>query len=295
MEIIDKEEEEFLLKPSIAITNTVPFTGKQLDLYNFLIKGAIKQLEKNYVRETFIFSYAEIKKENPRLKSEKMIKEFFKEMYEKDFEYNILGKDSSVESKVNTRAITTIKKNSDNTIEIGLEPHTIGVLRKLIMKKKNIPLPEDKLKKLGHELKEKIEKKKPKEASYAKFKINKDISYYPSKVIYELIHDYKNFMPEINIDDFKAITDTVRKYKENYNKKVIEKIREDLTGVIPGFSIELIKVGRTNVAVRITSSLKAFESFEDYYERYLKETNLIDNEMNRKMAKQIYDKGRKIK
>ena len=102
-------------------------------------------------------------------------------------------------------------------------------------------------------------------------------------------------MPEININDFKAITDTVHKYKENYNKKVIEKIREDLTGVIPGFYIELIKEGRTNVAVRIISSLKAFESFEEYYKKYLNESELQDTSENRKIAKLWYSKRGIIK
>ena len=53
-----------LFKPSMTIANSVPLSARQLDFFNYLLKGAYQQLEKNYVLDTFIFSYEEIKKFN---------------------------------------------------------------------------------------------------------------------------------------------------------------------------------------------------------------------------------------
>ena len=45
-----------LFKPSMTIANSVPLSARQLDFFNYLLKGAYQQLEKNYVLDTFIFS-----------------------------------------------------------------------------------------------------------------------------------------------------------------------------------------------------------------------------------------------
>lgn len=277
-----------LFKPSMIIANNVPLSARQHDFFNFLLKGAYEQLEKNYVRDTFVFTYSEIKDFNPRLKSLAMIDEFFQEIYNKDFEFNILGKDSTIESKVKSRFITIIKKNETNeTIEIGLEPLSINILRKMVMRKKGIPIPGEKQEKIE----ENIKHKKIKSNSYVYINITKDLTFYPSKIVYELVHDYKNFIKEIDINDFKTITNTVDKYKANYTNMVINKIQNDLEKIISNFKIELVKIGRINKLVKITSYLnKTKTSFEEDYQEWLKETGLEDTLGNKKIYQSIYDK-----
>ena len=41
-----------LFKPSMTIANSVPLSARQLDFFNYLLKGAYQQLEKNYVLDT---------------------------------------------------------------------------------------------------------------------------------------------------------------------------------------------------------------------------------------------------
>ena len=274
-----------LFKPSITIANSVPLSARQLDFFNFLLKGAYEQLEKNYVLDTFIFSYEDIKKFNPRLKSIAMIEEFFQEIYDKDFEFNILGKDSTIESKVKSRFITVIKKNNTTeTVELGLEPLSINILRKMVMKKKGIVIQETE----KNEIIETFKNKKQKSHSYVYINITKDLTFYPSKIIYELVHDYKNFIKEIDINDFKIITNTTDKYKLNYTNMVINKIQKDLEPLIKDFKIEAIKSGRAIKSIKITSSISKNNSFEDFYENYLNEAGINDNLENKKIAEKIF-------
>lgn len=275
-----------LFKPSITIANSVPLSARQLDFFNFLLKGAYEQLEKNYVLDTFIFSYEDIKKFNPRLKSVAMIEEFFQEIYDKDFEFNILGKDSTVESNVKSRFITVIKKNSTTeTVELGLEPLSISILRKMVMKKKGIAIPGEELEKIDSNKKN----KKVKSHSYVYINITKELTFYPSKIVYELVHDYKNFIKGIDINDFKTITNTVDKYKANYTNMVINKIQKDLEPLIKDFKIEGIKTGRAIRKIKITSAMSnTNNNFEEFYENYLKEINGSDTIDNKKIAERIF-------
>ena len=274
-----------LFKPSMTIANSVPLSARQLDFFNFLLKGAYEQLEKNYVLDTFIFSYEDIKKFNPRLKSVAMIEEFFQEIYDKDFEFNILGKDSTVESNVKSRFITVIKKNSTTeTVELGLEPLSISILRKMVMNKKGISIPGEELEKIDANKKN----KKQKSHSYVYINITKELTFYPSKIVYELVHDYKNFIKEIDINDFKTITNTVDKYKVNYTNMVINKIQKDLEPLIKDFKIEAIKTGRAIRKIKITSAMSNNLNFEQFYENYLKEANVSDTIDNKKIAERIF-------
>lgn len=278
-----------LFKPSMTIANSVPLSARQLDFFNYLLKGAYQQLEKNYVLDTFIFSYEEIKKFNPRLKSVTMIEEFFQEIYDKEFEFNILGKDSTVESNVKSRFITVIKKNSTSeTVELGLEPLSISILRKMVMKKKGIAIPGEK-----QEIIENLKNKKQKSHSYVYINITKELTFYPSKIVYELVHDYKNFIKEIDINDFKIITNTTDKYKANYTNMVINKIQKDLESLIKDFKIEAIKSGRAIKSIKITSSISnTNNSFDEFYENYLKEINGNDTIDNKKIAERIFKLSR---
>jgi|GEM_PF-4036096 len=251
-------------KPSLIIANSVPLTANQHDFYNYLLQQAYFQLENNHFRDTFIFSYKEIKVFNPRLKSKKMIDEFFKEIYNKEFEFNILGKDNSIETNIKSRFITLIKKDKTNNIEIALEPLTISSLRKMVLKKKNINIEEN-------------------INPYSQLTFTKDLSFYPSKVVYELVYDYKKFIKEIEFDVFKKITDTEDKYQKNYNSMVINKIQKDLKEKIPGFNIKLIKEGRKNKSVKIDSFIN--QSFESYYNNWLIKNKLDNTKTNEKICK----------
>ena len=274
-----------LFKPSMTIANSVPLSARQLDFFNFLLKGAYEQLEKNYVLDTFIFSYEDIKKFNPRLKSVAMIEEFFQEIYDKDFEFNIIGKNSTVERNVKSRFITVIKKNSTTeTVELGLEPLSISILRKMVMNKKGISIPGEELEKIDANKKN----KKQKSHSYVYINITKELTFYPSKIVYELVHDYKNFIKEIDINDFKTITNTVDKYKVNYTNMVINKIQKDLEPLIKDFKIEAIKTGRAIRKIKITSAMSNNLNFEQFYENYLKEANVSDTIDNKKIAERIF-------
>lgn len=252
-------------KPSLIIANSVPLTANQHDFYNYLLQQAYLQLEHNHFRDTFIFSYKEIKEFNSRLKSKKMIDEFFKEIYDKEFEFNILGKDNSIETNIKSRFITLIKKDKSNNIEIALEPLTIGALRKMVLKKKNIETIDDK-------------NLNP----YSQLTFTKDLSFYPSKVVYELVYDYKKFIKEIEFETFKKITDTEEKYQKNYNSMVINKIKKDLKDKIPGFNIKLIKEGRKNKFVKIDSFIN--QNFNNYYKNWLLKNKLENTITNKKIC-----------
>lgn len=264
-----------ILKPDIAIAHTAKLDARQLDFINFLFNGAYKQLDQNYVRDTFTFSINEIKKFNPRLKSKKMIDEFIDDIYDKDFEFNILGKDKSVEANVKSRFITLLKKNGTDSIEVGLEPLTIQALRKMIIKKKNIQIE-------GYE--------NLKLNSYAKF-VSNNIKFYPAKVVRELCYSYKNFeVPLIDVDKFKTMTNTVDKYKNDYNRLVIKKIKKLLELEIENFDISLIKEGRKNKWVKITSDInKRTEYFKEFYKREFLDKGMEDNHQNRIIATKTYE------
>ncbi|MGL5796802.1 MAG: hypothetical protein ACRCYT_01225, partial [Cetobacterium sp.] len=131
-----------LFKPSIIITNNVPLNALQLDLFNYFLKGAYEQLEKNVFAGVFKFSVEEIKNNcSSRLNSYNKIYEELKEIYDKKFEFNILGKDKKTKN-IESRFIPSIIQNDNSHIEITLEPITITTLRMMVAKKQQIDLPE---------------------------------------------------------------------------------------------------------------------------------------------------------
>ena len=272
---MDNEIEVF--KPSIIIATTAPLTARQHDFYNFLLKSAYEQLEENYVRDTFIFSYEQLKSFNPRLKSKTAIEDFMKEIYEKEFEFNVLAKDKTIEKNVRGKLISVISKDNKNSnIEIGLEPFTVNALRKMVMKKKKIALPDVKEIKLN---------------SYTKVYIKKNLTFYPSKVVFELLHDNNGKIEKMEFQDFKKITDTVEKYPDNYNSYVIKKIKTDLSKLIKNFKINLVKQGRLTRYINISGDITP-RTFNEFYENWLNESKLNNTIENRKIAESLYKLSR---
>ena len=152
------------------------------------------------------------------------------------------------------------------------------------MNKKGISIPGEELEKIDANKKN----KKQKSHSYVYINITKELTFYPSKIVYELVHDYKNFIKEIDINDFKTITNTVDKYKVNYTNMVINKIQKDLEPLIKDFKIEAIKTGRAIRKIKITSAMSNNLNFEQFYENYLKEANVSDTIDNKKIAERIF-------
>ncbi|MBC2856989.1 replication initiation protein [Cetobacterium sp. 2A] len=256
-----------LFKPSIIITNNVPLTASQLDLFNYFLKGAYEQLEKNVLVGIFKFSVEEIKENcSSRLNSYNKIFEEVKEIYDKQFEFNILGKDKQ-SGIILSRFIPSIVQNKNNLIEITLEPITINALRMMIAKKQKIDLPG-----MPHS---ELEISPYLSLSYQE---HKNIKFYPAKVIYEIVKDYEGYpIPEINIDDFKKITDTLDKYTTTYATMVLKKI-ENILNENYNITLKLtsIKQGRVITAIKIESDLNrkkakevTYEEIENEYKKYL--------------------------
>lgn len=264
-----------LFKPSIIITNNVPLTALQLDLFNYFLKGAYEQLEKNVLAGIFKFSVEEIKDNcSSRLNSYNKIYEEVKEIYNKEFEFNILGKDKT-SNKIISRFIPSILQNKNNLIEITLEPITVNALRMMIAKKQQIDLP-------GTTHKE-LEVSPYLSFNYAE---HKNIKFYPAKVIYEIIKDYEGYpIPEISIENFKKITNTIDKYQTTYASMVLKKIENIIN---ENYSINLtltsIKQGRVITSIKIESDINrkkfrevTFDQIEDEYKKYLIDGGLDPN------------------
>jgi hypothetical protein len=270
---IMKDKVDFF-KPSLVLSNSVPLTASQLDLFNYFLKAAYLELEKNILQSRFTFSLEEIRKNcNTRITSFPKLLAEVEDIYNKEFTFNILGKDKSIEQKVKSRFIPTIIQKKDSTIEIMLEPLTIDSFRVMIAKKQGLDFNETK----NNELKV---------SPYAKlsYKAHKKLKFYPAKVVYELIKDYENIsVPEIEISNFKTITDTVDKYSANYGTMVLKKIEKLLN---EHFNINVkisgIKTGRSLTAVKIESDLNLIngikkvklEDIKDEFNQYLVDGNL---------------------
>ncbi|MCJ8342561.1 MAG: replication initiation protein [Cetobacterium sp.] len=266
-------------KPSLTIATSVPLSSQQLDVYNYLLQQAYLQLQSDEHRTVFIFTVDELKTiSNGRLDSRNKIEEFFNDLFDKEFHFNILGKDKSIESKLKSRFISLIEQKKDGTIGLGLEIKTIELLRNMVLNKRNFL--------------KKDENSKIEFGSYTKLNLSdhKKIKFYPAKVAYEVIKDYEGYpVPEIPIDDFKLMTDTVNKYLNNYPSLVIKKtikiINETFEGI--NFDIKIIKSGKYIKALRLTSDLNpnrrnlkvSFEEIKSEFKEFLKEGGL-DPECN---------------
>lgn len=266
-------------KPSLTIATSVPLSSQQLDVYNYLLQQAYLQLQSDEHRTVFIFTVDELKTiSNGRLDSRNKIEEFFNDLFDKEFHFNILGKDKSIESKLKSRFISLIEQKKDGTIGLGLEIKTIELLRNMVLNKRNFL--------------KKDENSKIEFGSYTKLNLSdhKKIKFYPAKVAYEVIKDYEGYpVPEIPIDDFKLMTDTVNKYLNNYPSLVIKKtikiINETFEGI--NFDIKIIKSGKYIKALRLTSDLNpnrrnlkvSFEEIKNEFKEFLKEGGL-DPECN---------------
>ena len=229
-------------KPSMLISNNVPLTSKQLDVYNFLLKEAYSQLEKNYVLDTFEYSVCQLKEHFSNLDTVNRVNEFFDEIFEKEFNFNLLNKDKTIKAKVKSRFMSSIEDRGNGTFKVSLEPNTINALRLLVMKKKNIELP------LNARLN-----------SYAhlEFEDLKDFGFYPSKVVYEILKDYKQInIPLIETKLFKEATHTVNKFNKDYKTKVLKRIETDLAKKNILVSLEFKKSGRLNKWIKITKIKK---------------------------------------
>lgn len=227
-------------------------------------------MKEDVFRTTFKLSVEEIKYNcSSRLNSYSKIMEEIKDIYDKEFEINILGKDKSINKKIKTRLIPSIiQDEKTKTIEITLEPLTIGSLRKMIAKKKKIDLPENKHTNLVVTPYLKL--------SYSE---HRDITFYPAKVVYEIIRDYENiFIPEISIEDFKVITHTTDKYKTSYGSNVLKKIEIVLNEKFNiNVKITPIKFGKCISKIKIESDLNknmprivTFEEIKEEFFEYLK-------------------------
>jgi plasmid replication initiation protein len=264
-----------LFKPSLIITNNVPLTALQLDLFNYFLKGAYEQLEKNILTGIFEFSIEEIKSNcSSRLNSYNKIYDEIKDIYDKEFEFNILGKDKKIKS-VKSRFIPSIIQNENRYIEITLEPITIEALRMMIAKKQQIDLHG-----IPHS---KLEISPYLSLNYNEHKV---IKFYPAKVIYEIIKDYSGFpIPEIEINDFKKITNTVDKYTNGYKTFVLDKIQKTLNDLFDlNVKITTIKNGKIAIAIKIESNLNmktdtevTYKEIEIEYKKYLKDGGLNPN------------------
>ncbi|MGL5988221.1 replication initiation protein [Cetobacterium sp.] len=264
------KEKSDLFKPSLVVTNSVPLTALQLDLFNYFLKKAYSELEKNIFQSRFIFSLEEIRNNcNPRITSYSKLLAEVEDIYNKEFNFNILGKDKSIEQKVKSRFIPTIVQKKDSTVEIMLEPITIDSFRIMIAKKQGLDFNETKNEEL-------------KVSPYAKlsYTAHKNLKFYPAKVIYEIIKDYENIsVPEIEINNFKIITDTVNKYETSYNSLVLKKA-EKLLNEEFNINVKIIgvKSGRNLIAVKIESDLNLIngvksvklEEIESEFHEYLK-------------------------
>ncbi|MGL5088832.1 MAG: replication initiation protein [Fusobacteriaceae bacterium] len=258
-----------LFKPSIAITNNAPLSALQLDLFNFFLKGAYEQLEKNVLTGIFKFSVKEIKEScNSRLDSYNKIYDEIKNIYNKEFEFNIIGKNKKP-GVIVSRFIPSIIQNEENLIEISLEPITINALRMMVAKKQKVDLPG-------------ISYNELEISPYLSFsyKEHKSIKFYPAKVIYEIVKDYEGFpISEINIHDFKRITDTVNKYPTTYSTMVLKKIEKILNeNYNINLSLTTIKQGKSIKSIKIESDLNLIngvksvklEEIESEFHEYLK-------------------------
>ncbi|MGL5356700.1 MAG: replication initiation protein [Cetobacterium sp.] len=284
-----------LFKPSLIVSNSVPLTASQLDLFNYFLKVAYLELEKNIFQSRFTFSLEEIRKNcNPRITSFPKLLAEVEEIYNKEFNFNILGKDKSVEQKVKSRFIPTILQKKDSKIEIMLEPLTIDSFRIMIAKKQGLDFNETKNKEL-------------KVSPYAKlsYKAHKSLKFYPAKVVYELIKDYEGvFVPEIEINNFKTITDTIDKYSGNYGTMVLKKIEKLLN---ENFDINVkitgIKSGRNLISVKIESDLNHINGIKlvtkeevlDEFKEYLIEGKLDPNMNYHKTVFNSFLKSKKYK
>lgn len=279
-----------MFKPSLIVTNDVPLTAKKLDVYNFLLEEAFNQLQENYEKNIFLIKLSEVEKIAPMLDTTKKIAEFFKEIMDEPFTFNIIGKDKSIESKVTSHLISGLKENTDRTFEVALEPFTIEAMRKMI--KRQLGILETKIEKI--EGKEVEVEKEIELQPYMKAKITDhlDITFYPAKVVYEILKDYKNsLIPKILFTDFKTITQTQDKYKNQYNSMVVKKIEEILNEKEKDLNlkIEIEKSGRINKWILITSNWnKIPESFEEYLEKFLEAGKMSKTEKTINMAKRFY-------
>lgn len=281
-------------KPSLIVTNNVPLTSKQLDVYNFLLEEAQRQLFEDHEKNIFKINVNDIKRISPFLDSTKRVREFFEEIMDKKFQFNIIGKDKTVTSRVVSHLISGMKENDDKTFEVALEPFSIEAMKKMVKRKKGIKHKEFEILENG----EKKEVEKDIELQpylNAKLTEHADISFYPAKVIYELIKDYKgSLVPKISFNDFKIITQTVDKYKTSYKQNVIEKIEKIINkkDETLNLKIEIEKAGRINKSIIITSSInKIPETLETFVERFLAEAKMEKNEKNIKFATKFYRGG----
>lgn len=261
-------------KPSLTIATSVPLSSQQLDVYNYLLQQAYQQLQSDEHRTVFIFTVDELKSiSNGRLDSRNKIEDFFNDLFDKEFHFNILGKDKTVESKLKSRFISLIEQKQDGTIGLGLEIKTIELLRNMVLNKKRIP--------------KKDEANKISLGTYTKLNLNdhKKIKFYPAKVAYEVIKDYEGYpVPDIPIEDFKLMTDTVNKYLNNYPSLVIKKIIKIINETFEGidFDIKINKSGKYIKSLKLTSALNptrksnkiSFEEIEEEFKEYLKEGGL---------------------
>lgn len=271
---MNNKEKIDLFKPSLIVTNSVPLTATQLDLFNYFLKRAYEELEKNIFQSRFAFSLEEIRKNcNSRMTSYPKLLAEVQDIYDKEFEFNILGKDKKIEQKVKSRFIPTMIQKKDSTIEIMIEPLTLESLRIMIAKKQGIDFKETKNEEL-------------KVSPYAKlsYKAHKNLKFYPAKVIYELIKDYEGIsIPEIEINNFKIITDTINKYTTSYNSLVLKKsekllndhfnINVKITGIKSGKSLIGVKI-ESDLNINSKIKLVKLEDIQEEFHEYLIEGGL---------------------
>ena len=251
-----------IYKPSLLISNSVPLTASQMNVYNYMLKKAFEQLQKNYLTDIFEYSVAEFSKHFSYLDSIKRVDAFFNELFDKEFNFNLLNKDKTIKSHIKSRFISSIENIGDGRFKVSLEPNSVKAMRIMVAKDQGIDLP----------LPEKFN-------SYAHIdlEINNSLTFYPSKVVYEILKDYNGVnIPSIDTKIFQEATNTVDKFKSNYKTNVLNRIERDMASKGIHVEINFKKQGRRNRWVEIKRKNKTevienkTETRKDIIERALK-------------------------
>ena len=74
-------------KPSLIVTNNVPLTAKQLDVYNYLLEEAQRQLFDDHEKGIFKINVNDVTRIAPFLDTTKKVREFFEEIMDKKFQF----------------------------------------------------------------------------------------------------------------------------------------------------------------------------------------------------------------
>jgi len=295
-----------LYKPSVAITTNMKLTAIELDIVDHIMKKTFDQIkeESNPVIDLEVSEISRLT--NKAISTKKELIELTNKLYENEYSYNILGKDKSVKAYVKSRFISDLiiypEEAKIGVVLGGLLLDKINnMVEGLRLQEKDIHMTNLQEKK---EIKKKLDNLK---LFYSKIDTSKykDIKFYPSRVIYQLLEDYKmSEIPVMDIENFRSITNTVNKYQSGFKAKVLDKIKEDLITTDKIIDFEIIRKNRKISKIKILKGQKNISKREERKEiinRYLKACNykyIKDlNKQHRKILNLMLEKAnyRKIR